>query len=109
MNPSEITTLLKRTLDPSTRAEAEAGLKKGEKIIDFCPCLLQVIMDGSTEAPVRQAAAIYFKVSAGPNKSTWTSMNPTHEASGQIPEAALDHTIHFHWMVQTKDFFTWRA
>ncbi len=32
-----------------------------EKIIGFCPTLLQVVMNDGVEAPVRQAGAIYFK------------------------------------------------
>jgi hypothetical protein len=42
MNTSTLAVLLKQTLDPATRAEAEAELDKVSKIIGFAPGILQV-------------------------------------------------------------------
>ena len=56
-----VTDLLKGTLDPNMRNEAEKELTKVHKIIGFGPVLLQVIMSNEVELPTRQAAVIYLK------------------------------------------------
>ena len=79
MDIKSLSELLKGTLDPSHRNEAEKKLTEIHKIIGFgpvllqvmiemsCPVmmmprvLLQVIMSGEVELPVRQAAVIYLK------------------------------------------------
>ena len=38
-----VTELLKRTLDPANRSAAETELSKMQKIIGFCPLILQVV------------------------------------------------------------------
>ncbi|XP_049819869.1 importin-7 isoform X2 [Aethina tumida] len=53
--------LLRATIDPSQRQQAEAELDKIHKIIGFAPSLLQIIMMGECDMPVRQAGAIYLK------------------------------------------------
>jgi hypothetical protein len=42
MNAQSLALLLKQTLDPSTRGDAEAELDKVSKIIGFAPGILQV-------------------------------------------------------------------
>ena len=85
MDVHGITERLKRTLDPTGRSTAELELAEMQKIIGFCPFLLQVnprnvfffssnnyrfidssfrlkiVMNESVELPVRQAGAIFFK------------------------------------------------
>ena len=61
MEISNLATLLKQTLDPAARERAEAELQNVRKIIGFCPGLLQVVMNNSIDAAVRQAGVIYFK------------------------------------------------
>jgi len=61
MDIKTVTDLLKGTLDPNLRSEAEKELTKVHKIIGFGPVLLQVIMSSEVELPCRQAAVIYLK------------------------------------------------
>ena len=61
MTPEHLAQLLRQTLDPATREQAEAELQNVRKIIGFCPGLLQVVMNNSIDAAVRQAGVIYFK------------------------------------------------
>ena len=61
MDIKSLSELLKGTLDPSHRNEAEKKLTEVHKIIGFGPVLLQVIMSTEVELPVRQAAVIYLK------------------------------------------------
>ena len=61
MDIKSLSELLKGTLDPAHRNEAEKKLTEVHKIIGFGPVLLQVIMSTEVELPVRQAAVIYLK------------------------------------------------
>lgn len=61
MEPAVITGLMRQTLDPAKRVEAENELAGMKKIIGFSPCLLQIVMNAEVDPPVRQAAAIFFK------------------------------------------------
>ena len=61
MDLKSLSELLKGTLDPTHRNEAEKKLSEVHKIIGFGPVLLQVIMSTDVELPVRQAAVIYLK------------------------------------------------
>ncbi|CAB4067352.1 IPO7 [Lepeophtheirus salmonis] len=61
MDPASSASLLKRTLDPNLRNEAEAELSKIHKIIGFTPVILRVIVSREYELPVRQAGAVYLK------------------------------------------------
>jgi len=61
MDVKSLTELLKGTIDPSIRNEAEKKLAEVHKIIGFGPTLLQVVMSNEVELPVRQAAVIYLK------------------------------------------------
>ncbi len=66
MDPVTLSHVFRRTLDPSTRADAERELASMQKIIGFAPALLQVVMaSGETaqaiDLPTRQATVIYFK------------------------------------------------
>ena len=54
MDIKSLSELLKGTLDPTHRNEAEKKLGEVHKIIGFGPVLLQVIMSGEVELPVRQ-------------------------------------------------------
>nr|CAI5832904.1 unnamed protein product [Callosobruchus analis] len=53
--------LLRATIDPAQRQQAEAQLEQIHKIIGFAPSLLQVVMTSDLDMPVRQAGAIYLK------------------------------------------------
>ena len=53
MDPNAIVDMLKRTLDPGNRAQAEEELHKCEKIIGFCPSLLQIVMNDAVDPPIR--------------------------------------------------------
>ncbi|KAK9876762.1 hypothetical protein WA026_015003 [Henosepilachna vigintioctopunctata] len=53
--------LLRATIDPNQRQQAEAQLDQIHKIIGFAPTLLQVIMMSDCDMPIRQAGAIYLK------------------------------------------------
>ena len=61
MDIKTVTDLLKGTLDPNLRSEAEKELTKVHKSIGFGPVLLQVIMSNEVELLTRQAAVIYLK------------------------------------------------
>ena len=61
MDLNTLSELLKGTLDPAHRNEAEKKLTEVHKVIGFGPVLLQVIMSTEVELPVRQAAVIYLK------------------------------------------------
>lgn len=53
--------LLRATIDPTQRQEAEIQLDQIHKIIGFAPSLLQIVMMPDCDMPVRQAGAIYLK------------------------------------------------
>jgi hypothetical protein len=61
MDIKSLSELLKGTIDPTVRNEAEKKLAEVHKIIGFGPVLLQVVMSSEVELPVRQAAVIYLK------------------------------------------------
>lgn len=53
--------LLRATIDPNQRQQAETQLEQIHKIIGFAPSLLKVVMLTECDMPVRQAGAIYLK------------------------------------------------
>ena len=80
MDVKSVAELLRGTIDPNLRSEAEKKLQEVHKIIGFAPVLLQVpekimpcnncditslvfqvVMEQQVELPVRQAAVIYLK------------------------------------------------
>ncbi|KAF7268557.1 importin-7 msk [Rhynchophorus ferrugineus] len=61
MEIRKVIDLLRATIDLTQREQAESQLDQIHKIIGFAPTLLQVVMMGDCEMPVRQAAAIYLK------------------------------------------------
>ncbi|CAG9771004.1 unnamed protein product [Ceutorhynchus assimilis] len=61
MKIREVIDLLRATIDPNQRQQAENQLDQIHKIIGFAPALLQVIMTADCDMPVRQAGAIYLK------------------------------------------------
>ncbi|CAG7729688.1 unnamed protein product [Allacma fusca] len=61
MDMRKIADLLRATIDPAQREEAENQLKQVEKIIGVAPALLKIIMGPEIEMPIRQAGAIYLK------------------------------------------------
>lgn len=90
MDPAQLAMLLKQTLDPAGRAEAEAKLKEVHKIIGFCPGLLHVVMTDTVDSAVRQAGVIYFKNLVS---SSWVAKEAPE--SGQPPVIVdLAFTIH---------------
>ncbi|XP_075546837.1 importin-7 msk [Dermacentor variabilis] len=61
MDAGQLIEILRATIDPNQRETAEKQLEQVHKIIGFAPSLLQVVMTGSLDMPVRQAGAIYLK------------------------------------------------
>lgn len=61
MDANKLIEVLRATLDPNQREEAEKQLEIVHKIIGFAPILLQVVMEESIDMPVRQAGVIYLK------------------------------------------------
>ena len=61
MEMSSVIETLRGTLAPETREQSERALESLQKIIGFCPSLLQVVMTADLDMPVRQAGVIYFK------------------------------------------------
>ena len=59
-----------------------------ERIIGFCPTLLQIIMNESVETPVRQAGAVYFKNLVG------TSWADPKEVTDPRDAANIKFSIH---------------
>ncbi|ENN75634.1 hypothetical protein YQE_07812, partial [Dendroctonus ponderosae] len=61
MEIRKVIDLLRATICPTQRQQAEAQLDQIYKIIGFAPALLQAIMMADCDMPVRQAGAIYLK------------------------------------------------
>ncbi|XP_047481954.1 importin-7-like isoform X1 [Penaeus chinensis] len=61
MDSRKIIEILRGTIDPNLRQQAEDELTQMKKIIGFTPALLQVVMMGELDMPVRQAGVIYLK------------------------------------------------
>ncbi|KAK7098741.1 importin-7-like [Littorina saxatilis] len=61
MDVAKLVDVLRATLDPNLREEAEKQLTEVHKIIGFAPVLLQVVMTDQIDMPVRQAGVIYLK------------------------------------------------
>lgn len=61
MDVKTLSIILKGTIDPNQRNDAEDKLTQIHKIIGFAPTLLQLVMSNDFEMPVRQAGAIYLK------------------------------------------------
>ncbi|XP_067012437.2 importin-7 [Anabrus simplex] len=61
MDTRKLTDVLRATIDPNQRQQAEDQLAQIHKIIGFAPSLLQVVMLSDVDMPVRQAGVIYLK------------------------------------------------
>ncbi|XP_064603784.1 importin-7-like [Liolophura sinensis] len=61
MDVQKLADVLKATLDPNQREQAEQHLHEVHKIVGFAPILLHVVMSEQFEMPVRQAGVIYLK------------------------------------------------
>lgn len=61
MDTRKLIEVLRATIDPNQRIQAEEHLNQVHKIIGFAPSLLQVVMMTEVEMPVRQAGVIYLK------------------------------------------------
>lgn len=61
MDANKLVEVLRATLDPNQREEAEKQLEIVHKIIGFAPILLHVVMEEAIDMPVRQAGVIYLK------------------------------------------------
>ncbi|KAK7864998.1 hypothetical protein R5R35_000025 [Gryllus longicercus] len=61
MDTRKLQDVLRATIDPNQRQQAEEQLTQIHKIIGFAPSLLQVIMLNDIDMPVRQAGVIYLK------------------------------------------------
>ncbi|CAH0547642.1 unnamed protein product [Brassicogethes aeneus] len=101
--------LLRATIDPNQRQQAEAELDKIHKIIGFAPSLLQVVMLGECDMPVRQAGAIYLKNLVSQN---WHDREPEpgevqafalHEQDrALIREQIVDAVVHAPELIRTQ-------
>lgn len=61
MDHRKLIDILRATIDPNQRQQAEEQLDQIHKIIGFSPSLLQVIMLNDVDMPVRQAGVVYLK------------------------------------------------
>lgn len=61
MDTRKLTEILRATIDPNQRQQAEEQLNQIHKIIGFAPSLLQVVMLSDVDMPVRQAGVICLK------------------------------------------------
>ncbi|XP_032527964.1 importin-7 [Danaus plexippus] len=61
MDTRKLTEILRATIDPNQRQQAEEQLSQIHKIIGFAPSLLQVVMLNDVTIPVRQAGVVYLK------------------------------------------------
>ncbi|ESN98462.1 hypothetical protein HELRODRAFT_113778 [Helobdella robusta] len=61
MDQNKLIEALKATLIPEQREQAEAYLTGVQKIINFVPQLLQLVMNPEIDTAVRQSGAIYMK------------------------------------------------
>jgi len=96
MDVVSLATLLKQTLDPDHREQAEAKLSEAKKIIGFCPGILQVVMTNTVDSAVRQAGVIYFKNLVS---QSWVAKEPSETnavavATGGAVNTDLTFTIH---------------
>ncbi|XP_072930858.1 importin-7 [Epargyreus clarus] len=61
MDTRKLTEILRATIDPNQRQQAEEQLSQIHKIIGFAPSLLQVVMSNDVTIPIRQAGVVYLK------------------------------------------------
>ncbi|XP_004932830.1 importin-7 isoform X2 [Bombyx mandarina] len=61
MDTRKLIEILRATIDPNQRQQAEEQLSQIHKIIGFAPALLQVVMQNDVNIPVRQAGVVYLK------------------------------------------------
>ncbi|XP_063546915.1 importin-7 isoform X2 [Cydia strobilella] len=61
MDTRKLIDILRATIDPNQRAQAEEQLSQIHKIIGFAPTLLQVVMMNDVAIPLRQAGVVYLK------------------------------------------------
>jgi len=85
MDVKNLAELLKGTIDPAHRNEAEKKLSELHKIIGFGPTLLQVVMCADVELPVRQAGVIYLKNMVS---GSWV------EREADVPGAPVPFSVH---------------
>ncbi|XP_053624286.1 importin-7 [Plodia interpunctella] len=76
MDTRKLTEILRATIDPNQRQQAEEQLSQIHKIIGFAPSLLQVVMLNEVQPPVRLAGVVYLKnlVTSG-----WQEKDPEDE------------------------------
>jgi len=95
MDAASLATLLKQTLDPELREQAEGKLSEVKKIIGFCPGILQVVMTNTVDSAVRQAGVIYFKNLVS---QSWVAkedqLNSVSVATGGAVNTDLAFAIH---------------
>ncbi|XP_014366576.2 importin-7 [Papilio machaon] len=61
MDTRKLAEILRATIDPNQRQQAEDQLTQIHKIIGFTPSLLQVVMSNDVQIPVRQAGVVFLK------------------------------------------------
>ena len=100
MDLAPLAELFRRTLDPTTRAEAESKLQEMHKIIGFAPSILQIVMNNDSsnvDLATRQAAVIYLKNLIN------TSWNEDKEPSTALDSAAAIAKREAKWSVHEQD------
>ncbi|XP_013398069.1 importin-7 [Lingula anatina] len=85
MDVNKLVDVLRATLDPTQREQAEQQLNEVHKIIGFAPILLQVVMSDQLDMPVKQAGAIYLKNMI---------MQFWHEREAEFPGDPVPFNIH---------------
>lgn len=93
--------ILRASLDPTQRQQAEDQLTEVQEIIGFPPLLLQVVMTNDFPLPVRQAGAIYLKnlvITSWNDKKSEDYEGPTfllHEQDrSMLRDAIVDAIVH---------------
>ncbi|CAB4004991.1 Importin-7, partial [Paramuricea clavata] len=87
MEITQLARVLACTLDPNLRVEAEKQLNEVYKTPRFVSQLLQVVMSGEVQQPIRQAGGIYLK-----NMITqcWRNRDATNSVDGEMPFVISD-------------------
>ncbi|KAL1517411.1 hypothetical protein ABEB36_001178 [Hypothenemus hampei] len=109
MEIRKVIDLLRATICPDQRQQAESQLDQIHKIIGFAPALLQVVMMVDCDMPVRQAGAIYLKNLISTNWQDREAENgqPTpfalHEQDrALIRDSIVDAVVHAPDLIRTQ-------
>lgn len=101
MDPRKLIEVLRATIDPNQRQQAEEQLNQVHKIIGFAPSLLQLVMTNDLEMPIRQAGVIYLKNLILHNWEDWEGdlaeplpFNIHEQDRAMIRDSIIDAIVH---------------